>query len=248
MLFRSIPGCDPNIRNYSNLTPLHCAARNSQGEYVKFCIEYNKKCIRREKFNFNAVGGRNQYSILHYLVIHSTLEVISDVLSYGVNVLAKDSYGRTPRDMFKHSIGRKLLLRFEKIQRYNDLVPVELIPIDKKVTQKMSQANLRALLLKNEKDSFALYKPNIKSKFAVNKQTSSDNIPEGTNTPRISEKIMRKPVAFKMNYNMNDNIGIEEDKFMTHQKNIKMHLNLFANDRNLMCNKYRKIYQPVDSN
>jgi len=128
----SLPDCDPNIRNSNNMTPLHCAAENNQVKCIRFCLKDNQY----DKLDFNALGGQYNYSILHYLAVHSRIEIIIELLNFGVNVLARNSKGQTARQLLRSSIGRKIMYKYEKNQRLRLINKSEDFPLSKKTTIK----------------------------------------------------------------------------------------------------------------
>ena len=103
--------CNPNERNAEGLTIVHCAAKRNQMHAIRFILEMNRK---HKIFDLHMTGGKQGFTMLHFLVIYSDIELINEVLEAGVNVLAIDNLGRTARDIVKTSIIKRLLLRHEK--------------------------------------------------------------------------------------------------------------------------------------
>eukprot|EP00826_Nyctotherus_ovalis_P041432 TRINITY_DN4164_c0_g2_i2.p1 TRINITY_DN4164_c0_g2~~TRINITY_DN4164_c0_g2_i2.p1 ORF type:complete len:451 (-),score=61.18 TRINITY_DN4164_c0_g2_i2:22-1251(-) len=108
----ALPTCNPNEKNAEGLTVLHCAAKRNQTAAIRFALEVNR--TRRSPFDFQAAGGKQGFTVLHFLAIYADVELINEVLQTNVNVFATDFSGRTARDVVKSSVIGKVLLRCEK--------------------------------------------------------------------------------------------------------------------------------------
>eukprot|EP00826_Nyctotherus_ovalis_P011043 TRINITY_DN12883_c0_g1_i1.p1 TRINITY_DN12883_c0_g1~~TRINITY_DN12883_c0_g1_i1.p1 ORF type:complete len:625 (-),score=90.82 TRINITY_DN12883_c0_g1_i1:15-1889(-) len=120
-----LPGFKANIRNGDNLTPLHCAVKRNQEHFIRLCIQYNRTHSDRPGFDFNAIGGDCAFSVMHYLAVHGSSEIISEVCVQHtllhIDFFARDEQGRTPRQLLKHCSLSKLLMKYENRQKWKQV-------------------------------------------------------------------------------------------------------------------------------
>jgi len=272
------PETNPNARNRHELTPLHYAARKNQKECIKFCLNHNRNCsLAYHLFDFNAVGGNHLFSVLHYLVIYSTIEIISEVLNEDVDLFALDKYGRTPRDLLKNSIVGKLLQKREqmyrnKINSKDSISQVQLSILNEQTTK-------MPFPLENSSKKIRHIRKNIKSeipakplsKLMPKKQISNSRnilqitpqnllaVPElnfgnameriiCNDTPKMSCRMMKKPMGINNGESFDDDIEVEEQFLVTHHKDIIQNIKLTKEERMILQNRYSEIYNLLVGN
>eukprot|EP00826_Nyctotherus_ovalis_P047870 TRINITY_DN5578_c0_g6_i1.p1 TRINITY_DN5578_c0_g6~~TRINITY_DN5578_c0_g6_i1.p1 ORF type:complete len:441 (+),score=107.37 TRINITY_DN5578_c0_g6_i1:290-1612(+) len=138
----AMPNCNPNIRNNNNMTPLHSAADNNQVRCIRFCLRHCQTRHTKNRLDFNALGGPENFSILHYLAVHSRVEVIMEVVSAGVSVLTRNANGQTAKQLMRSSVGRKIMFRHEREQRLKLINQYEDSSISRKTTIKAPFASV----------------------------------------------------------------------------------------------------------
>ena len=109
--------CQVNQKNYSKLAPLHYAIKKGKKAAILFALEYNK---RSNIFNLNERCGKYDWTILHYSVIYSEIEILKKILLSKVDIFAVDKYGKTARNLsLIGSLQYKTILKEENLQRAN---------------------------------------------------------------------------------------------------------------------------------
>ncbi len=131
--------CQVNAQNGAKMTPLHCAAKKNQVEAIKFAIDYNKhpSSDKHNRFDFNAKGGKYDFSVLHYIVIYTDIETTQFALQNSdMDVLVTDYCGRTVRDLVKNTAVGRLLYKHERSRIRQDLVQRAEMPVRQQSTFK----------------------------------------------------------------------------------------------------------------
>jgi len=264
----SNPNCDPNIKNYNNLTPLHCAARNNQYEYIRLCLEHNNNPKTTNKFDFNLLGGKNKFTVLHYIAVYSTFEILSEILTEDIDVLAKDKYGRTARSLLRHLAGRKLLLKKEKQQRRKELIKnTEIYLLEKtKIGNSLNSYTTSCMptLVKMDDENMVEDTGNyteapVENGLANFNKCSdprhSRNKKKGTDECFMINKSNVKSIE-KLNLanlhrdskkrKRNNKLG-NEDSLKTQQENVLTFVNITNEEIKLITNKYLNFYNSIIS-
>ena len=109
-------GANLNAKNKSDLGLLHQAVQHGNVTAVKFAIEHNrwlkysgttrtKNKHETQKFDFCAKGGQNEWSLLHFAIYHTNLQMIKLLLSSGeeMDLDAVDIRGKRAIDLCPYS-------------------------------------------------------------------------------------------------------------------------------------------------
>ena len=108
-------GANLNARNKADLGLLHQAVQQGNIQAVKFAIDHNRAVIRgshktrskheQQLFDFSAKGGLNEWSVLHFAIYHTNLQMIKLLLDCEENVdlLALDNRGKRAIDLCPYS-------------------------------------------------------------------------------------------------------------------------------------------------
>ncbi len=254
-----VPFCDCNSRNKNNLTPLQCAARKNQREAIRFALAHNARggtC----SFDFNAVGGKHGFSVLHYLVIYSTLETIKDTLaahsaSGGLELFARDGYGRTARDLVKNSVSGKLLLKHEKIcvRRWVQSDGHDSMSETEGAREAQMSSTIQAYGLfgfsaaKNDICGGVAPSSDKKSTPAKRKRNPSRNVklPDKKaqeESGEVGKAGHENPGVHRPSASVNMAEGMEETLMGTQRENMVTHIRLSKAERLLIQNRYSELY------
>lgn len=233
----AVPGNDLSLRNSENMTALHCAAKNGQHEYVEMCLE------RREKFDLNAAGGSEGYSLLHYAAVYCTPNLICSLLSCGVNAMVRDRNGRMARDVVKNSLGEKMLRRYEKKVRCKALDRNESALIKKKST-------LKATLYMEEQRAYSSRSREMAHRRVTGRRPSSlvRDADENCVTQRAAANSLMRPTKLVKAFNLVNSPFIVQQGYQTsfnaelqHNKYKGIYVRILENDLSRYRN-YRLLY------
>lgn len=204
---------NPAVKNKEMWDCLHLAVKGQQLEAVRWAFQYNQR-ENREIFDFNAVGGEINMTLLHLAAYDGNREILKFLIDIGCDYLIADNLERLPKNL---CVNDNYLLKLLKIREKNDMRKFR--RQNKRIKNNMNKININNLTIQvDEEDVNENCEQNVNT--IMTSTTHANKINFFSNKAKyFSNQNKINPKVFRENENFDENcsVDIEESSERRHK-------------------------------
>lgn len=204
---------NPAVKNKEMWDCLHLAVKGQQLEAVRWAYQYNQR-ENREIFDFNAVGGEINMTLLHLAAYDGNREILKFLIDIGCDYMIADSLDRLPKNL---CVNDNYLLKLLKIREKNDMRKFSLK--NKSIKNANNKININNLTIQiDEEDVNENCEQNINTIMTSTTHSNKINFFSNkakyfTNQNKVNPKVYRD----NENFDENCSVDIEESSERRHK-------------------------------